>query len=164
MRCLFTFVSQSPFECNDDCLLLLLFFKLNVVLSRALITHMLIRTVTVCAREPRNPWILTKLNGMLKNVTLPVPPPVVSLYIIFKDVLGGIPKSDLLGATVALIHVVQSGHLFTCMTPWAMLLHELVHVIACWESMFQQYEMALTIEGSSNSRGNQPSSCEIRVL
>ena len=38
----------------------------------------------------------------------------------------------------------QSGHLFTCMTPWAMPLHELGHVIACWESMYLHAEKSCT--------------------
>ncbi len=34
-----------------------------------------------------------------------IPQPVTSFILSLKDVQGGIPKSDLLGVTVALIHV-----------------------------------------------------------
>ncbi len=42
--------------------------------------------------------------------------------------------------TIVILLYVQSGHLFTCMTPWVMPLHELVHVTACWESMYLHAE------------------------
>ena len=37
----------------------------------------------------------------------------------FKDVQGGIPKSDLLGVTVALIHVAGQQFLAECYKEWS---------------------------------------------